>query len=209
MKLNELRTKFLKSNHLLTLVGFSTKTSNYSDALTIVFYFVDTQNRLFKHYQIVESETCDLQIRKFFYNLGFNMKDRSPLDLYIDFNTILYRQRGYLEDTILGKALGRVYKGTIVKRKMKWQERNDRGELVTVKKTFFDVDSILYTFAYQQDVLIKQFKEKSIQPCGENVYNWWMGKMFEIQDMEELDYKLYNIKPSWLLKEEELFGSIN
>lgn len=209
MKLHEVRTKFLKDNHLLTLVGVSTTNSNYNDTPTIVFYFVDTRNRLWKHYQIVTSETCDLQIRKFFYNLGFNMQDHSPLDLYIDFNTIIYRQHGRVRDTILGRALGRVYKGLIVKRRMQWQERNDRGELITVKKTFFDVDSVLYTFDHIQGVLVNQFKEKSILSNGENIYNWWMGQMFEIQDMEELDYKLYNIKPSWLLKEEELFGSIN
>lgn len=207
MKLHEAKVKFLKQDHMLTLVGVSTKTSNYNDMPTIVFYFVDTQNRIWKHYQIVTSETgCDLQIRKFFYNLGFNVKDRSSLDIYYDFNDTIYKKHGSLKDTILGKVLGRVYKGNIVKRAMKWQQRNDRGELVTVKKTFFDVDHINYTFDYKQDVLIEQFKKKSVQANGEDVYSWWLGQMWEIADMEELDYELYNIRCSWKLKEEQLLG---
>lgn len=209
MKLHEAKMKFLKQDHMLTLVGVSTKTSNYNDANTIVFYFVDTQNRIWKHYQICESKTCDLQIRKWFYNLGFNVKDRSPLDIFIDFNTIIYRQHGSIKDTILGKVLGRVYTGSIVKRTMKWQQRNDRGKLVTVKKTFFDVDHINCTFDHKQDVLIEQFKKKSMQSNGDNVYDWWLGRMFEIQDMEELDYELYDIRCSWKLKEEELLGCID
>lgn len=209
MKLHEAKAKFLKQDHMLTLVGVSTKTSNYNDAPTIVFYFVDTQNRIWKHYQICSSETCDLQIRKWFKNLGFNVKDRSPLDIFYDFNDIVYKQDGRLEDTILSKALGRVYKGSIVKRTMKWQQRNDRGELVTVKKTFFDVDHINYTFDHKQDVLIEQFQKKSIQSNGDNIYDWWLGKMWEIADMEELDYELYDVRCSWKLREEELFGCIH
>lgn len=210
MKLHEAKTKFLKQDHLLALVGVSTKTSNYNDTPTICFYFVDTQNRIWKHFQIVTSETgCDFKIREFFRNLGFNVKDRSPLDIYYDFNDIIYKKNGRLEDTILGKVLGRVYKGSIVKRTMKWQQRNDRGELITVKKTFFDVDSVIYTWSHKQDVLIEQFKKKSMQSNGDNIYDWWLGKMWEIADMEELDYELFGIRCSWKLKEEILFGSIN
>lgn len=195
---------------MLTLVGVSTKTSNYNDTPTIAFYFVDTQNRIFKHYQICKSETgCDFKIREFFRNLGFNVKDRSPLDIYYDFNDIVYKRNGSLKDTILGKALGRVYTGSIVKRTMKWQQRNDRGELVTVKKTFFDTDFINYTFGQKQDVLIKQFKAKSVQSNRDSIYDWWLGKMFEIEDMEELDYELFGIRCSWKLKEEQLLGLID
>lgn len=207
MKTQEYKTQYLKDDHRLVLIHVTTGTSNYNDTPQIIFYFADEQNRVYVHHQICQSDTCNVQIKKWFVNLGFNMQDHDPMDLFVDFNTIVYRQHGRVEDTILAKALGRVYIGKVVKRIMKWVEMNDQQAKV-VKKTFFDIDAIQYTFGYKQDVLVKYFREKSTKPNGSNVYDEWLGQMFKIADIEEVDYNLMGFRPSWKLKEEELFGNL-
>ena len=204
MKTQEYSQKVLGEQKLV-LVGFRTKLSNYNEKEQIVFYFADTQNRIWIHYQLVRSDTCDLQIRKWFVNLGFNMTKRQPIDLFYDYNDIVQKKKGCIKDTQLGKALGRVYLATIVRRNMKWIDKDQK----VVKKTFFDVDRVYDTYQLNQDVMIRQFKEKSTQPSGENVYDWWLGRNFEIGDFEDLEKdNLYGIIPTWKLKEEELFGNL-
>ena len=201
MQINELKSKVLGEQKLV-LVGFRTKLSNYNEKEQIVFYFADTQNRIWIHYQLVRSDTCDLQIRKWFINLGFNMTKKQPIDLFYDYNDVM-KKGGCIKDTQLGKALGRVYLATIVRRNMKWTDKEQK----IVKKTFFDVDRVYDTYQLNQDVMIRQFKEKSTQPSGENVYDWWLGRHFEIGDFEDLEKdNLYGIIPTWKLKEEELLG---
>ena len=58
-------------------------------------------------------------------------------------------------------------------------------------------------------LMVKQFKEASTLPNGENIYEWWLGRSFEIDtkfDDLEKDNS-YNIIPTWKLKEEEILGS--
>lgn len=205
MRIDEYRSKIIGEQKLV-LVGFDTKLSNYNGKEQIVFYFADKQNRIWVHYQLVKSEACDIQIRKWFVNLGFNMTKREPIDLYYDFNNVVYKKDGRVKDTQLGKALGRVYLANIVKRRMQWTDKSGKK----VRKTFFDVDSVVDTFSLKQDVMIKQFKEASTLPNGENIYDWWLGRSFEIDtkfdDLEKDN--LYGIIPTWELKEEEILGNI-
>ena len=88
MRIDEFKSKVIGEQKLV-LVGFDTKLSNYNGKEQIVFYFVDKQNRIWVHYQLVKSEACDIQIRKFFVALGFNMSKREPIDLYYDFNHVV------------------------------------------------------------------------------------------------------------------------
>ena len=205
MRIDEYRSKIIGEQKLV-LVGFDTKLSNYNGKEQIVFYFTDKQNRIWVHYQLVKSEACDLQIRKWFVNLGFNMSKREPIDLYYDFNNVVYKKDGRVKDTQLGKALGRVYLANIVKRKMQWTDKSGKK----VRKTFFDVDSVVDTFSLKQDVMIKQFKEASTLPNGENIYEWWCGRNFEIDTkFDDLGKdNSYGIIPTWELKEEEILGSV-
>lgn len=198
MKVHEYKTEFFKKNHLLTLVGISASESKLNGNPQLIFYFVDTKNRVFKHCQICKSgTTCDFQIRKWFINLGFSMLDRDPMDLYVDFNT------KELKDTILSKALGRVYWGQIVKRNMKWEQNGK-----TVKKVFFDVDNILNPRDFSPTKLIEQFKRNSTCPAGRNVYDDWMGKLWTIGDLEEDKSNILDFKPTWKMKEEEILGFV-
>ena len=148
MRINELKSKILGEQKLV-LVGFGTKLSNYNEKEQIVFYFADTQNRIWIHYQLVRSDTCDLQIRKWFINLGFNMTKRQPIDLFYNYNDVM-KKGGCIKDTQLGKALGRVYLATIIRRNMKWTDKEQK----VVKKTFFDVDRVYDTYQLNQDVML-------------------------------------------------------
>lgn len=203
MKSNEVKAKILKEDHLIMLVGISTKSSNYNEMPTITFYFVDTENNIWKHCQTVQPGTKnEFQIRRFLCNLGLDIKDHKPLDFYNDFNTVVLSQHRNIKDTMLGKALGRVYKGVIVKRRMLWKKKNNKGDLVDVRKTFLNLDHVNSILYYKQDALVERFKNNSKN------YDWWKEKMFERGDMREFDYKScgVDIKCSWDLTEKELFG---
>ena len=192
-----MKTEFYRKNHLLTLVSISANESKLNNNPQLVFYFTDTKNRLFKHCQICKSDTCDFQIRKYFINLGFGMLDKDPMDLYVDFST------KELKDTILSKALGRVYWGQIVKRNMKWEQNGK-----TVKKVFFDVDNILNPRDFSQSKMIEEFKKRSTDPTGNNVYDNWLGKMWTIGDLEKDESAILNFTPTWKMSEEQLLGTI-
>lgn len=198
MRLHEEKTEFYKKNHLLTLVSISATESNINHQPQVILYFVDTKNRVFKHCQICKSDTCDFQIRKYFINLGFGMLDKDPMDLYVDFNT-----KKELKDTILSKALGRVYWGQIVKRNMKWEQN---GKIV--KKVFFDVDNVLNPRDFSPAKMVEQFKKNSTDPNGGNVYDNWMGKLWTIGDLEEDKSNILNFVPTWKMAEEQILGLV-
>ena len=195
MRINELTSQSIKGDRYLTLLHVKTDYSNYNDLPTVVFYFVDEKQRVWVHHQICKSNTCDIQIRKFFANLGFNMKDREPMDLYVDYNMCKRKQ-----DSILFKAVGRVYIGNIVKRKMQWTDKEGK----TVRKVYFDVDYVANTWDFLQDKLVENFKKHSVKADGTNVYDS-IG-FNELVEMEEVDYELLGLIPTWKLKEEELIG---
>ena len=195
MRINELKSTSIKGDRYLTLLHVKTDYSNYNDLPTVVFYFVDEKQRVWVHHQIVKSDTCDIQIRKFFANLGFNMKDRDPMDLFVDYNMCKRKQ-----DSILFKAVGRVYIGNIVKRKMQWKDKEGK----TVRKVYFDVDYVANTWDFLQDKLIENFKKHSVKADGTNVYDS-IG-FNELAEMEEVDYELLGLIPTWKLREEELIG---
>lgn len=195
MRINELKSTSIKGDRYLTLLHVKTEYSNYNDLPTVVFYFVDEKQRVWVHHQICKSDTCDIQVRKFFANLGFNVKDRDPMDLFVDYNTCKRKQ-----DSILFKAVGRVYIGNIVKRKMQWVDKEGK----TVRKVYFDVDSVTNTWDFLQDKLVENFKKRSVKADGTNVYDS-IG-FNELAEMEEVDYELLGLIPSWKLKEEELIG---
>lgn len=197
MKLHEEKTEFYKKNHMLTLVSISATESKLNGNPQITFYFVDTKNRVFKHHQIVRSSTCDFNIRKYFVNLGFSMLDKDPMDLYVDFNT------KELKDTILSKALGRVYWGQIVRRNMKWEQNGK-----TVKRVFFDVDNTLNPRDFSQTRMIEEFKKRSTDPAGNNVYDDWLGKLWTIGDLEKDESTIMSFIPTWKISEEQLLGMI-
>lgn len=196
-RVHEEKTTFYKKNHILTLVSISATSSKLNGNPQLVFYFVDEKNRVFKHCQICKSNTCDFQIRKYFINLGFGMLDKDPMDLYVDFST------KELKDTILSKALGRVYWGQIVKRNMKWEQN---GKIV--KKVFFDVDNVLNPRDFSPTKMIEQFKKNSTDQAGNNVYDNWMGKLWTIGSLEEDNSSILNYKPTWKMTEEQVLGTL-
>ena len=195
MRINELKSQSIKGDRYLTLLHVKTDYSNYNDLPTVVFHFVDEKQRVRVRRQICNSDTCDNQIRKFFANLGFNVKDRDPMDLFVDYNMCKRKQ-----DSILFKAVGRVYIGNIVKRKMQWVDKEGK----TVRKVYFDVDSVTNTWDFLQDKLVENFKKRSVKADGTNVYDS-IG-FNELAEMEEVDYELLGLIPTWKLKEEELIG---
>lgn len=197
MRVHEAKVEFYKKNHMLALVSISATESKLNNNPQLVFYFVDEKNRVFKHCQICKSDTCDFNIRKWFINLGFDMISRDPMDLYVDFNT------KELKDTILSKALGRVYWGQIVRRNMKWEQNGK-----TVKRSFFDVDSILNPRDFSQAKMIEEFKKRSTNPAGSNVYDDWMGKLWTIGDLEKDESAILNFVPTWKMTEEQILGNI-
>lgn len=197
MRVHEEKTMFYKKNHLLTLVSISATESKINNNPQLIFYFVDEKNRVFKHCQICKSDTCDFNIRKYFINLGFSMLDRDPMDLYVDFNT------HELKDTILSKALGRVYWGQIVKRNMKWEQK---GKII--KRVFFDVDNVLNPRDFSPTKMVEQFRKNSTDPAGNNVYDNWMGKLWTIGDLENDESNILNFVPTWKISEEQLLGTI-
>lgn len=197
MRAHEEKTQFFKKNHLLVLVSISATSSKLNGNEQLVFYFVDGKNRIWSHHQICRSQACDFQIRKWFINLGFSMLDKDSMDLYIDFC------KNDLKDTILSKALGRVYWGQIVRRNMKW-EQNGR----MVKKVFFDVDNVLNPHDFSQEKMIEEFKKRSTDPTGNNVYDNWMGKLWTIGDLEEDKSNILNFIPTWKISEEQILGTI-
>lgn len=197
MRVHEMKTEFYKKNHLLTLVSISATESKLNGNYQLIFYFVDEKNRVFKHCQICKSDTCDFQIRKYFINLGFSMLDKDPMDLYVDFST------KELKDTILSKALGRIYWGQIVKRNMKWEQN---GKII--KRVFFDVDNILNPRDFSPTKMVEQFKKNSTYEAGGNVYDDWMGKLWSIKDLEKDESSILNFVPTWKISEEEMLGNI-
>lgn len=197
MKVNELKTQDIKGDRYLVLLHVQTSMSNYNDTPTVVFYFVDEKQRVWVHHQICQSDVCDIQIKKFFVNLGFNMKDRDPRDLFVDYNTCERKQ-----DSILFKAVGRVYIGNIVKRKMQWTDKEGK----VVRKTFFDVDRIANTWDFSQSKLLENFKRRSVKPDGTNIYDS-IG-FNELAELEEVNYELLGFIPTWVLKEEEVLGTV-
>lgn len=211
MKIHEYKKEWLKRNHNLMLVGVNAVTSKLNKKKTLAFYFVDEKNCMFSHFQICESDTCDLQIRKYFASLGFNMVKHSPLDLFYDWNELKIKKEKKVEDSIVGKALGRIYRGKIAVRNMRWEQEID-GVRKTVKRKYWDVDYIYPTENLIQKVQIDDFKKKSTVPNGENVYDWWMGKGFQIADDFENctseNTGLFTIKPTWKMTEEEILGSV-
>ena len=104
------------------------------------------------------------------------------------------------QDSILFKAVGRAYIGNIVKRKMQWKDKEGK----TVRKVYFDVDSVANTWDFLQDKLVKNFKKYSVKADGTNIYDS-IG-FNELAEMEEVDYELLGLIPTWKLKEEELIG---
>lgn len=213
MKLHEYKKEWLKRNHNLMLVGVNATISKLNEKKTLAFYFVDEKNCMFSHFQICESETCDLQIRKYFASLGFNMVKHSPLDLFYDWRKCQNsKDRDALKESIVGKALGRIYRGKIAVRNMKWEQKID-GIRKTVKRKYWDVDYIYPTENLIQKVQIEDFKKKSTVPNGENVYDWWMGKGFSISEDFEINAEkenkgLFAVKPTWKMTEEEILGSV-
>lgn len=197
MRVHEANATFYKRNHMLTLVSISATSSKLNGNEQLVFYFVDEKNRVFKHHQIMRSSTCDFNIRKWFINLGFSMLDRDPMDLYVDFC------KNELKDTILSKALGRIYWGQIVKRNMKWEQN---GKII--KRVFFDVDNILNPRDFSPTKMIEQFKKNSTYEAGGNVYDDWMGKLWTIGDLEKDESAILNFVPTWKISEEEMLGNI-
>ncbi len=197
MKINEMKVQDIKGDRYLTLLHVKTGYSNYNNTPTIVFYFVDEKQRVWVHHQICKSSTCDIQVKKFFVNLGFNMKDKDPLDLFVDYNTCERKQ-----DSILFRAVGRVYIGNIVKRKMQWKDKEGK----TVRKVFFDVDRIANTWDFVQQKLKDNFRKHSVKADGTNVYDS-IG-FNELAELEEVNYELLGFTPTWTLKEEELLGNV-
>lgn len=151
MRNEELSVQYLKRDHLLALVWFEALVSKQSANPVIKLYFVDEENRLFVHYQICESEKHLPEINRYFTNLGFNMTNKTPLDLY---NDLLITQTCSkdIRESILGKVFGRIYYGTIVKRKMK-----------STGKIHFDVDNVCWTFGFDQDKMVQVFKSHNDQ----------------------------------------------
>lgn len=194
MRVHEYKTEFYKKNHLLCLVSVSASESKINHQPQLVFYFVNEKNIVFKHYQICQSDTCDLSIRKWFINLGFG---KDPMDLYIDFNT------HELPDTILSKALGRIYWGQICKRAMKWEQNGK-----TVKKTFLDVDNVLNPRDFSPEKMIEQFKKNSTDPSGNNVYDNWVGKLWTVGDLENDESAIIQFRPSWRMTIEAIEGLV-
>ena len=180
MKLDEVTTKVLKRSELLTLVGYNASTSKINKQEQLVFYFIDTQCRVWTHHQVVRPSNLnsELMARKYLSNLGFNMVKTEPFDLYVDF---------FNEQERLKNVIGRVYEGKLVHRILKGDSFGDNK-----KHHYFDIDDIYNTRNHNQEILQRQFDTKcGLELEGKPYRLVWrdnpvIGEAEEGQDFEKL-----------------------
>lgn len=170
MKIDQFKETVLSQEELLYCWAVGVEESKLNGNLQIVFYFIDTHNCPYIHYQLCDEKNLNTLKygRLFVSNLGFNMLNTSLADL-----ARTYFNKNY-EDRRVKLAEGRVYKGRIVRREMKGDAFKD-----SKKHVYFDVDQINNSRFLNQEVLMQQFQSRY------KAQGWDFTKIKKIEDEGE------------------------
>lgn len=197
MKIHEYSSSLIKPNALMMCIGVGIGVSKLNDQATVKFYFADTQNRIWTHYQILDTSdsVISFKVKSYFRNLGFNMINKDPYDLYSEFNVC--KNVKDMDKPTLMNIIGKLYYGKIVKRVMKGDVFKDDK-----KHVYWDIDDICDTRVFNQEKMTELFKKKN-----KEVYDYWNSGVINNFSEEDV-FKIPTIQLTWKMKEKEVLESI-